>query len=172
MTDTNNNKIRHVSRITSEVSTFVASQNMDFRPVGITQHSVTGNVYVTSLPSSLNQAIYMIYYGTRRINAIQSRSGQGQATYRYFPFRGPRDLLLVNNGRLLVIADFGRNEVLVYDTYSRYVNSICKFSQDAGSADGRYRQCKFTRPWGLMVDGDSLYVGTSDGLLKAGKYKH
>ena len=87
----------------------------------------------------------------------------------YFQFNEPRDLLLVDNGRLLVVADYGGNEVLVHNVSSGFVNSICKFSYYAASADGKYRQCKFTRPWGLMVDGYSLYVGTSDGLLKTGQ---
>ena len=176
VTDTNNNKIRHVSRITSEVSTFVASQNVDFRPLGITQHSVTGKVYVTSHPSHLRSspAIYSINYHTRHITALESiymnfGAGRTHVGVHYFQFNEPRDLLLIDNGRLLVVADYGANKVLVHNVSSGFVNSICKFSQDAGSADGTYRQCKFTRPWGLMVDGDSLYVGTSYGLLKTGQ---
>ena len=96
-------------------------------------------------------------------------AGRTYFDVHYFQFNEPRDLLLVDNCRLLVVADYGANKVLVHNVSSGFVNSICKFSQDAGSADGRYRPCKFTRPWGLMVDGYSLYVGTSDGLLKTGQ---
>ena len=160
ITDRNNKAIRHLNTTSRAVTTFVrVTWDRNFLPSGITQHSKSGKIYVTT-----NRYVYEIDYEQKFPKAIAGGNSNAETDG---PFRSARfnviyDALLINEGNEIVLADY-YNSVRLMDMRGGTVSSICK---RGGHEDGNRKACTVDRPSAVAVIGTTLYVGEYQRIRK------
>ena len=160
ITDRNNKAIRHLNTTSRAVTTFVrVTWDRNFLPSGITQHSKSGKIYVTT-----NRYVYEIDYQQKFPKAIAGGSSNAETDG---PFRSARfnviyDALLINEGNEIVLADY-YNSVRLMDMRGETVSSICK---RGGHQDGYRKACTVDQPSAVAVIGTTLYIGEYQRVRK------
>lgn len=154
VTDTNNGAVRHVTILTSapaSVTNFVI--NLD-KPQGITQHPVTGNMFVTDEKGS---KIWKILYSNQTAYYFSGgTTGYRDCEILDSYFNRARELIFISDNDLLV-ADSLNHRLRVLHSQNSHVSSLC--TGNDGHVDGGKATCTLFYPRALMVLNDTLYVG-------------
>lgn len=159
ITDRNNKALRHIDLHTRIVSTLYKDGALDL-PHGITQDITSGDLFMTT-----DTAVYQLHYQTKQLILIAGSSTQtgyrdGDFSVTHFDY--PRELLLMDNGSKLLIADSGNSRLRVLDRESNTTQSLC--TETVGHTDGD--SCSLSDPYSLMLSGNSLYIGESQRIGK------
>lgn len=163
--DRNNNAIRHI-RLTAgsglcSVSQFFQSSSID-KPMGLTQDPFAGGVYITTA----THRVFKLTYTTRFLTFLSGSTSRGFAngdfgsSRFYYPF----EVLLIDNGQKLVLADNSNSRLRVLDLINRRSSSIC--SGSTGHYDSDMSTCTLWEPRSLMVLNKTMYVGEKYRIRK------
>lgn len=151
--DLSNNAIRELNTVLVVVKTFFKGDDR-FYPSCIAQHSVTGDLYITS-----SSQIFFLTYKDKSLTLLagsQSQTGFNDGPFAESLFNYPKDILL-NNDHQLVIADNLNNRLRIMDLQEKTTSSVC--SGRTGHSDGSLKDCTLYHPSSLMIAYNDLYVG-------------
>ena len=165
VTDYGNDAVRHVNTLSSSaphsVSNFVQSTSYLNYPYGITQHHVSGDLYITND----HHEVWKVTYSS---NLISKFAGASSASFRDCDFSNslfnhPRDIIFIAGNKLL-LADALNDRLRVLNQQTSHTSSVCTGS--AGHIDGDMDTCTLDYPFSLMVLNDTLYVGEYQRIRK------
>ena len=165
VTDYWNNAVRHVNTLSSSaphsVSNFVQSTSYLDGPRGITQHHVSGDLYITTA----NNEVWKVTYSSKSTSKF---AGASSASFKdcdfstsYFNY--PRDIIFIADNKLL-LADTNNQRLRVLNQQTSHTSSVCTGSY--GHIDGDMDTCTLYYPRSLMVLNDTLYVGEYQRIRK------
>lgn len=166
VTDSRNHLIRKIDITTTAVSTIAgvdgrvghddgigttASFN---EPVGITSDGI--NLYVAD---TANNMIRKIVIDTKEVRTLAGKvgaSGQNDGPGAVASFTGPFGV--TTDGTSLYIADTFDNAIRKVDIATGLVTSIAGLATRSGRVDGLGATASFTRPAGIVTNGQHLYI--------------
>lgn len=153
VTDKNNNALRNVSAITWEVSTSVRSDSMLIRPNGITQHTSTGDFYLTT-----EHGVVQYDYASRDLTVITGSTASAfkEGLLSEAMYNTPTEITYLTNDQLL-LADMENSRLRVLDLQSNNTWSICSATE--GYKDGSLSACELYWPSSLLETGGLVYIG-------------
>lgn len=166
VTDHNNRAVRQVDINTRVVSTFYGSMRLLNDLAGITQEISSSDLYLMT-----STALYQLHYQTKQLKLIAGSPITNQIGYRdgdfsVSLFNSAREILLIENGKKILVADANNGRLRVVDKESATTYSIC--TGTSGHKDGDLEQCELSAPLSLLVSGDSLYIGENNSIRRIG----
>ena len=162
-TDDDYNTIHHIDTLSSSpqsVSVFHRdTSNLD-RPRGITQHPVSGGLYITRY----DYRVWKVTYSGKSVSLVAgSSSGFRDCDFNTAFFRYPYELIFIADNKLL-LADQSNHRLRILNLNTLHTSSVCTGS--ASHIDGDMETCTLYYPRSLMVLNDTLYVGENQRIRK------
>lgn len=154
VTDSNNQAVRHIDIEKRIASTFLKDSRLN-RLYGITQEVLSGDIFLTT-----SAAIYQIQYKDKLLSLIAgspTQMGYKDGLFSDVRISDPCELILIDSGLKLVVADKNNNRLRVLDRRSNTSYSYCGLS--SRHTDLAAKPCSLDSPVSMMVSGGSLYVG-------------
>ena len=164
VTDSYNDAVRHVNTLSSSaphsVSNFYQSTSHLLYPRGITQHHVSGDLYITTT--------YEVWKVTYSSKSTSKFAGALSHSFRDCDFSTsylnyPREIIFIADNKLL-LADTDNQRLRVLNQQTSHTSSVCTGSY--GHIDGDMDTCTLLYPRSLMVLNDTLYVGEYQRIRK------
>lgn len=161
VTDWTNKAVRHVNINTGSVSTLLRDGRLDYLN-GITQEVLSGNLFLTT-----RTAVYQLRYNDKMLTLLDgdpTSTGHRDGGFSVSRFDIPREILLTDFGKKIVVADSWSQRLRVLDRESNMTYSICDGSKV--QSDGNTKSCSLFHPRSLMVSGDYLYCGVTGKITR------
>ena len=162
VTDEAQHAILELHTESKKITTFYQNNVMSaFWPKMITQHSLTGDLYLT-----VQSMIYRINYTSRRLRYIAGSSALGFAdgSFPKARFNHPTGILLVDEGKTILVADQPNGSVRKLYTDDQTTRTICR--KKYGRAFGGPAVCGLDNPYSLLVNGTDLLIGEHQRISK------
>ena len=165
VTDSANDAVRHVNTLSSSsprtVSNFFQQTSYLDWPRGITQHHVSGDLYITNN----DDEVWKVTYSSKSISKL---AGTSANTFRNCDFStsyfyDPYEIIFIGENNLL-LADSNNQRLRVLNLKTSHTSSVCTGS--ASHIDGDMETCTLYYPRSLMVLNDTLYVGEYQRIRK------
>ena len=162
ISDDGNSAIREYDTRLKYVGTFYQNKaNLLFKPKVITQQSKTGDIFMTTSSHVIFRLSYERHVLTRLAGSIEGDSDGSFSTAR---FRFPSAILLLDEGRQLVVADEPQGRLRILGMRTLMTRSVC--SKTNGRALGQLDKCGFDNPYCLLVNGSDLLIGDFGRITK------
>ena len=165
VTDSNNDAVRHVNTLSSSaphtVSNFYQQTSYLDWPRGITQHHVSGDLYITNSDNEVRKVTYSSKSITKLAGASSSsfRDCDFGTAYFYNPF----EIIFIGENKLM-LADYGNHRLRILNLKTSHTSSVC--TGRASHINGNMETCTLYYPRSLMVLNDTLYVGEYQRIRK------
>ena len=165
VTDFANDAVRHVNTLSSSAPHSVSNfyQNTSFLngPRGITQHHVSGDLYITNSDNEVRKVTYSSKSITKLAGASSSsfRDCDFGTAYFYNPF----EIIFICENKLM-LADYGNHRLRILNLKTSHTSSVCTVR--ASHIIGNMETCTLYYPRSLMVLNDTLYVGEYQRIRK------
>lgn len=165
ITDEGNSAIRHFDIKSQNVSTFLHGS---IQPRGISQESVSGDIYLTSGKYS----VFYINYKSRTLSLLTgSQYGHMDGKFSSALFYWPREIMIINHGKQLVVIDEYGPGLRLLDLETNETSTFCDkefeafyIRSDHPDAD-KWKRCDRTNGNSLLKYGDKLLVGAGSNII-------
>ena len=165
VTDSNNDAVRHVNTLSSSaphtVSDFFQQTSYLDWPKGITQHHVSGDLYITNDDNE----VWKVTYSSKSISKLAGASSSSfrDCDFSTSYFYNPYEIIFIGDNKLM-LADYSNNRLRVLNLKTSHTSSVCTGSRS--HIDGDMETCTLYNPRSLMVLNDTLYVGEKYRIRK------
>ena len=162
-TDDDYDAIHYIDTLSSSpqnVSVFHRDDSNLDRPRGITQHPVSGDLYITNY----DDEVWKITYSGKSVSLVAgSSSGFRDCDFNTAFFSNPYELIFIADNKLLLADDYN-HRLRILNLNTLHTSSVC--TGGASHIDGDMETCTLIYPKSLMVLNDTLYVGESRRIRK------
>lgn len=135
--------------------------NPHFKPKVLTQHSKTGDLYMTTSSNAILRLTYLF----PKITHIAGSSVRGDmdGPLSSALFNLPSGILLIDEGRKIALSDEPNGKLRVLDLATSTTRSICS-GKDNGRGLGD--RCGFDNPYCILVNGSDFLIGDFGRITK------
>lgn len=155
-----NSRLRHVSTLSQHEVTTLFDTYIPSSTRGITQSPLSGDIYLTS-----NTQVYHLNYTSHVLSLLSGSSrGYSDADIAESLFSTLRDILVIDKGTKLLLADLGNRRLRVLDLITNATKSLC--SGGWGLTDGDMISCSLPFPYSLTIINNTLYVARRNFITK------
>lgn len=161
--DESNQALRQVDMLgvsPHKVTTLIKSSKMT-QPSRMAQDETTGDVFITS-----RNRVYRFVYASKVLLLVAGTTNWKHidGPFSAASFQSPRDILLIDGGRKLLIAGDHSHSLRILDLITNRTSSFC--GPNKGHANGNLLECSLTNPYSLLIMNDTLYVGEVGKIRK------
>lgn len=168
ITDPGNSAIRSLNLQGRYVSTFLQDKWSGFRPSGITQNSVSGDLYLTYTEQG---RIFHINYKTKTLSLLTgSIYGFMDGNFASALFWYPGEIMIIDQGRKLVVVDRKGPGLRLLDLQTNTTSTFCDKGfttyqiNGTDPAEAQFDRCEsirgtMTRGYSLLKNGNQLLIG-------------
>ena len=159
VTDTNNNALRSIDKVTKLVLTIVQDVDQLTKPTGMVQEHTSGDLYITT-----EYSVVRCNLNTKIITHI---AGQDIAGWRDGPFSEAKfnkmyDIVFLSHDELVIAGGVNNRLRILNLSINKTRPSIC--SGEPGHDDSTVTTCKLFTPQGLLVLNSTLYIGQAQRI--------
>ena len=139
------------------------SKSWGMKPYMMTQHSRSGDLYITT--NSL-MIVKVTYKSKNKLQYISGgRKGFLDGSFHDGHHQKPTGILLINRGNTILVADELNGSIRVLDLCTNTTRSIC--SDDNGLFNGAFEDvCGLNYPHSFVVNGTDLLIGEAKRITK------
>lgn len=163
LADEYNGAVRTVERFAPIAGTFYSS-NGRHSFVGMTQSSITGDIFLTT-----RYSVYKLSYHNQILTVIAGQlagPGFSDGPLLTAKFNYAREIILTKNRTQLLVADRRNHRLRLLDLLLNVTTSICTDRSVPDRANG----CGFSDPYSLFVMKETLLIGETQNIRSiAGK---
>ena len=165
VTDSANDAVRHVNTLSSSaphsVSNFYQHTSFLNGPRGITQHHVSGDLYITNSDNE----VWKVTYSSKSITKLAGASSSSfrDCDFGTAYFYNPFEIIFICENKLM-LADYGNHRLRILNLKTSHTSSVC--TGRASHINGNMETCTLYYPRSLMVLNDTLYVGEYQRIRK------